>query len=121
MTTPWWSNYAGLDPAALPEAVDLLARALALLLAGASRPAALSQKNRSLSVWTGSGFRPVAAAPQPAAGSSRAAMVLRKWKKNMVAVVHTARRSAAGSARNTAKHLSAKKLGQDIDERDSAG
>ena len=39
-------------------------------------------------------------------------MVLRKWKKNMVAVVHTARRSAAGSARNTAKHLSAKKLGR---------
>ena len=48
----------------------------------------------------------------PTLGPSSAAMLLRNRKKNMVAVVHTASTSATGSARNTAKDLSAKKWGR---------
>ena len=43
---------------------------------------------------------------------SSAVMLFLKWTANMVAVVHTARKSATGSARKTAKALSAKKLGR---------
>lgn len=39
-------------------------------------------------------------------------MLFLKWTANMVAVVHTASTSATGSARNTAKDLSAKKWGR---------
>ena len=43
---------------------------------------------------------------------SSSAMLFLNWTANMPAVVHTARRSATGSAKNTANTLSAKKWGR---------
>ena len=48
----------------------------------------------------------------PPGSLSSSAMVRLNWMEKMVAVVHTARKSATGSARNTAKTLSAKKWGR---------
>ena len=45
-------------------------------------------------------------------GASSSAMLRRNCVANMVAVVATARKSATGSARKTAKALSAKKFGR---------
>ena len=45
-------------------------------------------------------------------GASSSAMDLLNWTVNRVAVVHTARKSATGSARNTARALLVKKGGR---------